>query len=615
MRLAERAASVECILIATLVAVPLALTPGVLLHYDIAPKVAILMLGAAILTLRASPVSSFALLWRNPAGRFLAAGFAAQALSLVLSTAFSRASSLSIMGSAWRRFGLLPQLALLLVLLILSAELLTNPGSRERLFAALSIPPFVIGVIALDQYSAAFPPVPSWKAIRPPCTLGHAVYVANYLLPLLFTSFVVARAGRTRFVRIAGAVGCWSSVAGILLSGTRAALLGAAAGGLALGILEGRRVLSGRGRRWLLGGLVLAALVAAWAATPSGVGVRNRIQEWVRDAGGGQRLWLWRDCFRMFEERPLLGFGPDTFAREYPRFQSVDIATAYPGVYRESPHNLFLDVLLSQGLLGLVPLAALLGAWILAFRGWGESDRLWRAGLAAAITAGVVANQFACFSTPTALCFYVVAVALVCGEDGQARPEPPPVSKARFAVALLLALVAIQYLFAERGLRKVEISLEAGRLDQAIAEFAAARHWQPWGFNSDLWYSRALLTSGMRVGRLNDVFDEALAAAERAAASGDEPLESAYHLAVVHTSNQNLPLAERSLIRARELSPNSYKPYWLLGEIYRATGRLEEALDAFTKAAALSGGKVPEVEQSRALIRKQLESRPPRQVR
>jgi tetratricopeptide (TPR) repeat protein len=129
------------------------------------------------------------------------------------------------------------------------------------------------------------------------------------------------------------------------------------------------------------------------------------------------------------------------------------------------------------------------------------------------------------------------------------------------------------------------------------------------GFNSDLWYSRALLTSGMRLGRLNDVFDEALAAAERAARSGDEPLESAYHLAVLHTANQNLPLAERSLVRARELSPNSYKPYWLLAQIYRATGRLEEALEASTKAVALSGGKVPEVDQSHALIRKQLESR------
>ncbi|MDP3001285.1 MAG: O-antigen ligase family protein [Bryobacterales bacterium] len=606
MRLPERAASVEFILIATLVAVPLALTPGVLLHYDIAPKVAILMLGAAILTLRASLASAFAVLWRNPAGRFLAAGLALQALSLALSTACSGSPSLSLMGGAWRRFGLLPQLALLLALLILAAELLTNPGSRQRLFAALSIPPFVIGVIALDQYSAAFPPVPSWKAIRPPGTLGHAVYMANYLVPLLFTSFAVARTGRTRFVRIAGAVGCWSSVAGILLSGTRAAMLGAAAGGLTLAVLEGRRVFSRRGRRWVLSGLVLTALVASWAATPSGAGVRNRIQEWVRDAGGGQRLWLWRDCFRMFEERPLLGFGPDTFAREYPRFQSVDIATAYPGVYRESPHNLLLDVLLSQGLLGLVPLAALACAWVCAFRRWGEPERLWRAGLVSALTAGLVANQFASFSAPTALCFCVVAVALVCSEDGQPRPAPPPVSKARIAVSLLLALIAIQYLFAERGLRKVEASLEAGRLEQAITEFAAARQWQPWGINSDLWYSRALLTSGLRVGRLNDVFDEALAAAERAAGWGGEPLESAYHLAVIHTSNQNLPLAERSLVRARQLSPNSYKPYWLLGEIYRATGRLEEALEASTKAAALSGGKVPEVDQSHALIRKQL---------
>ena len=67
----------------------------------------------------------------------------------------------------------------------------------------------------------------------------------------------------------------------------------------------------------------------------------------------------------MSAHRPLVGFGPETYGTEFLRFESIQLASVYPDFYHESPHNIFLDALTSQGFLGLLALLGLcaLGAW------------------------------------------------------------------------------------------------------------------------------------------------------------------------------------------------------------------------------------------------------------
>ena len=47
-----------------------------------------------------------------------------------------------------------------------------------------------------------------------------------------------------------------------------------------------------------------------------------------------------------------VGFGPETFSIHFPRYQSAELARAYPAFYQESPHNIFIDALTDQGVLG-----------------------------------------------------------------------------------------------------------------------------------------------------------------------------------------------------------------------------------------------------------------------
>jgi hypothetical protein len=69
-----------------------------------------------------------------------------------------------------------------------------------------------------------------WTIVRPPGTLGHAVYFANWLLYALFAGVGLLLAERARTWRLLGTAACAMCSLAIVLSGTRAAVVGLAAG-------------------------------------------------------------------------------------------------------------------------------------------------------------------------------------------------------------------------------------------------------------------------------------------------------------------------------------------------------------------------------------------------
>ena len=96
------------ILVAAIVGlVAVAITPGYWFYFDVTPKVVVLLAGTAIALIaggsRFRPRSGFG---------WLLAGSAA---SLVLSALFSANHTLSLFGSNWRRFGVIEQVAILLL--------------------------------------------------------------------------------------------------------------------------------------------------------------------------------------------------------------------------------------------------------------------------------------------------------------------------------------------------------------------------------------------------------------------------------------------------------------------------------------------------------------------
>src|SRR5207302_213067 len=126
--------------------------------------------------------------------------------------------------------------------------------------------------------------------------------------------------------------------------------------------------------------------------------LRSRTRWFIEDPWGGSRLMLWRDSLHMAGSRLALGNGPEVFTAAFPAFESKALAEAYPDFSHESPHNIFLDVFVSQGIPGLLLLAAL------CYCALRYGDRRFLPALAA----GLVAHQFSVFTAPTALLFYLV---------------------------------------------------------------------------------------------------------------------------------------------------------------------------------------------------------------
>ena len=111
---------------------------------------------------------------------------------------------------------------------------------------------------------------------------------------------------------------------------------------------------------WRAASFAGAALLAVFVLylSPAGQPLRSRARWFAEDPWGGARPLLWRDSLRMGLARPLAGHGPETFTAAFPHYESAALARAYPDFAHESPHNIFLDALVGQGIAGLLLLAA-----------------------------------------------------------------------------------------------------------------------------------------------------------------------------------------------------------------------------------------------------------------
>jgi O-antigen ligase len=549
--------------------IALILAPGVTFSFDIVPKLTILLTAAAL--------ASFPL--RRSRFLFL---MAATLVWLALATALSSRPALSFYGSAWRRYGALAQIAVLLL-----AWSISGVANRAAIFlrvvAAAGALPAVYGIV---QYFGWDPILPAaayhigegvWTIVRPPSTMGYASYFATWLLFVIFWS--LALPGKA--AKIAAAL----AAVALLLTGTRAAVLGLVVGAAIWAFWRGFRM----SRRAVAAGALILAAGAAFYFSPPGQMMRSRTRWFQEDPWGGARLLLWRDSLRTGLSRPLVGYGPETFSATFPHFESRELARAYPDFAHESPHNIFLDALVSQGVPGLL---LTIGWCALGFAGaWRNRSKhpAVSAGLAAALAAGIVSQQFTVFTIPTAVIFF----ATVALADGLAAESAPP--RRYFPLALPLLYFAARIALQDRALLLTQRAIAAGDLKSAAAEYARS------GGADDLWYSRTLAAFAGKATTLPlriSAMQQAMAAGERATSTAEQPFNAWYSLSALRASQNDAAGTERCLRSAIAAHPHWFKPHWILAEVLHAEGLDEEARQEAGIAAGLDAGKDPEVERT-----------------
>lgn len=103
------------------------------------------------------------------------------------------------------------------------------------------------------------------------------------------------------------------------------------------------------------------------------------------DAAVQTRLIAWRTSFEAFKEKPFIGWGLEGYLTAYSKYYDPKYAV-YGETWLDRSHNKFIDVLVMQGIFGMLAYLALIGLLFLAF---------WRQPLVlAALVAYFVQNLF-----------------------------------------------------------------------------------------------------------------------------------------------------------------------------------------------------------------------------
>jgi hypothetical protein len=597
-------ASMAILLSAIAALTVLLIAPNLSFHFDVTPKVSILLIGISGLLLFPGFVkNSFSALLKRSPGRWLLFLAALNLLSLSISTALSTDAALSLNGSGWRQFGLLTQAGVLLFAVLLAGCLIEERNGALWFLRITTITGMLTAIYGAMQYFGWDPILPAaaynvgegeWTIVRPPGTLGHASYFATFQLYAVFAAVALRTMEQNRIGRWIASCGCLLGVCAIVLSGTRSAILGLAAGGIFLLAWKRPRLRMVH----VAATLLFVAAASAFYYSPAGLKLRGRTRWYIEDRSGGARIPVWRDSLRMSREHPALGFGPETFAVQYPRFQSLEVARAYPDFYQESPHNIFLDALVAQGLPGLLILVGFCGVAVVGIRkGSPESPAI-----GAGFLAGLVAQQFLCFTVPTAVFFYaMVAVLASHGTPGAPHKLPRMIPLAAALTALFLLTYAVRLAVTDALLAQVKRDLDAGVYETAAARYEQSRRWRPAGGSADLYYSRAMFQVSQRQTdtiRRFQAWQHAMAAAVRAASAAEDRANALVNLAAFQSAVNDAAAVEDSLRAASAAAPNWYKPKWLLARLYELTGRLPEAEEQAMAAVERNGGHDPEVRRT-----------------
>jgi O-antigen ligase len=236
--------------------------------------------------------------------------------------------------------------------------------SLGRLFLGFTVLLLLLGVDGLWQFAtgASLLGDRPLQAGRVSGSLPHPNDLG--LLPILlpFAAWRLMAPGSAA-LRFLAAPALLMALFAVLFSQSRNAWLGTALGIGAMLVLGGRRRVVGA-----LGGLVLGGFVLAFALDVGIVRERaGSLLSW-RDEG---RIGVWAVGWRMFEEAPLLGKGPHTFAEHYAEHGSeVELPTGTVLEERAIPwaHSLYLEALAERGTVGFAALMLMVLAMLKRLR-------------------------------------------------------------------------------------------------------------------------------------------------------------------------------------------------------------------------------------------------------
>ncbi len=375
-----------------------------------------------------------------------------------LSSALGVSFTSSLWSDYYRMTGLFDLAHWFLVVVIAASTLRSAEAWRGLLNVSLGVA-LVLCLLAISQ-ELQFPRLPFLTyECRVDATLGNPAYlsailaVAVLLAAGFFAGSVFPAEGAARTERRVQARhdvvglrwrrGFWAVVVVLglwvlLLAGTRGAFVGLLAGALAMpiaaAVFADRRAL--RPVAMAAGGVLL--LTAGLFAFDQTVGIPSPrgcetastpsrlISTTTDEANVGTRIALYRISWRAFLDRPVLGWGQDSYARIFDRFVRAPDQT-YGSQTFDQAHNEVMEELSTKGIVGAAAYAVLWGTvvWAVVRRRRPLHDEVPAYAILGGLAAYFVQN-LVLFDTPATTLQWVLLVAWAAGQETLSRPVAAP---------------------------------------------------------------------------------------------------------------------------------------------------------------------------------------------
>lgn len=459
--------------------------------------------------------------------------------------------------------------------------------------AGLTLATLLVAGYAVVQVTGNDPvPWADDPRIRPFATLGNPDMFGQYLSVVLGVSLGVAVFEKRIAGRIAGVGVIFIALGIAAVTATRGTALGIAAAVLVLPIVYVR--VYGVSRRALLklvaiGAATVLSLSLVLLASPLGGRVRGTFEgvELTQD-----RVFGFEVAAKAIADRPLLGWGPDSFGVVYPRFRQVAEVRQFGPLTSDSAHDWVLQAAATTGALGLSTLVALIvaSAWLLLARVRAEPA------VAAALLLGSVAYWAHGLVTVGAVgvdwfpwLVFGGALALTADQDEprSKRDLPAWAHGGVLVVALLAATTGWSALAANHEARVAKLAVDLGAGEVALSAAQAAVIGDPG--RADYWNDLGRSYSELQRWRLSaGAFIEATRRMPQVATYWMNLAKSRAQQALAGDESGGGKAGALGAARtAVDLDPNSPEPLVVLSDVAYAVGDYAASMEAGASALRL----------------------------
>ena len=455
----------------------------------------------------------------------------------------------------------------------LCARLFADERWRRWAWIAIAAAGAAEGIIGLRDWTQTviFQGDPSWRIFG---TMYNPNVLAGYFVVVLAAAAVALAVAwrytqeqpdRPRLALIAAGFALPIAGAALLLTGSRAGMLGAMFGAAVFVIAAPTRI---RVRWFVAAGLALVLLVVV--APP----LRNRIVSAAAQSNSAIFRWYtWVGTANMVEARPLLGFGPGTFQYAYARHAVV----GFTRMAHQTPLQLAAEAGIPALLLALASVAVIARRLVLGLRTGGLRAVECAAGLAALAAVGLHSQADYTWYVPAVGLTLAAIVGLAMAAS---RDDAPRVAvRWRCWIGAALALVAAgacawglqaQLLHAEgKGM------LARGRYQTAIVPLRRAAELDP--LDASIAADLAQATAVASIDGSARAVELRLRAAQLNPLASDNFVGLAEVYARLDEEQSALAAAQRAV----EVAPNYARAYVTLAELQQRFSREDEALETW----------------------------------